>query len=92
MSAVGGFGSVAIIGIGLIGGSIAAALKQLPDAPTVVGIDTDVAALRFALEAGFIDDGSLPDGLGAGAGAVELGLGLAAGSSRPLPSPSTAGD
>lgn len=76
MSAVGGFGSVAIIGIGLIGGSIAAALKQLPDAPTVVGIDTDVAALRFALEAGFIDDGSLPDGLGAAVWLAENGADL----------------
>lgn len=67
MSAPGGFGSVAIIGVGLIGGSIAAALKRLPDAPTVVGIDVDAVSLKHALEAGVIDEGSLADGLGTAA-------------------------
>jgi len=53
------------VGVGLIGGSVAAALKRLPDPPTIVGIDVDAVALRHALEADLIDDGSLPDGLGA---------------------------
>jgi len=65
MSIPGGFKSVAIVGVGLIGGSVAAALKRLPEAPTVVGIDVDPIALKFALETGLLDDASLPDGLGA---------------------------
>ncbi len=65
MSLPGGFKSVAIVGVGLIGGSVAAALKRLPDAPSIVGIDVDAAALKYALEAGLLDDASLPDGLGA---------------------------
>lgn len=58
------FESVAIVGVGLIGGSVAAALKRLPEPPSVVGIDVDPVALKFALEAGLLDDASLPDGLG----------------------------
>ena len=67
MSAPGGFRSVAIVGVGLIGGSIAAAIKRLDDAPKVVGIDVDVAALKYALESGIVDEASLADGLGAAA-------------------------
>jgi prephenate dehydrogenase len=63
--AVGGFASIAVIGVGLIGGSFAAGLKRLDDAPRVVGIDTDAVSLKVALERGIIDEGSLPDGLGA---------------------------
>ena len=63
--AVAGFDSVAIVGVGLIGGSLAAALRRLPDAPTVVGIDVDAVALKFAVENSILDDASLPDGLGA---------------------------
>jgi prephenate dehydrogenase len=65
MSSPGGFSSIAIVGVGLIGGSVAAALKRLPEAPAVVGIDVDPIALKYAIENGLIDDGSLPDGLGA---------------------------
>ena len=65
MNSPGGFKSVAIVGVGLIGGSVAAALKRLTDGPVVVGIDVDAASLKFALEAGLLDDASLPDGLGA---------------------------
>ena len=61
MSAPGGFHRIAVVGVGLIGGSIAAALKRLPDAPTVVGIDVDAAGLAFAMGAGFIDEASLVD-------------------------------
>ena len=65
MSLPGGFKSVAIVGVGLIGGSVAAALKRLPGAPSIVGIDVDAAALKYALEAGLLDDASLPEGLDA---------------------------
>lgn len=71
-----GFSSVCVIGVGLIGGSFAAALKQLPDPPHVVAVDTDPIAVREAMERGFVDEGSLPDGLGAqawlAAGGVKL--------------------
>jgi len=70
------FPSVAVIGVGLIGGSFAAALKRLEPAPRVVGIDVDASALRYAIEHGVIDDGSLPDGLGAQAWLTEKGVDL----------------
>lgn len=60
-----GFSSVCIIGVGLIGGSFAAALKRLPDPPKVVAVDTDPIAVREAMERGFVDEGSLAEGLGA---------------------------
>ena len=59
MSAPGGFRSVAIIGVGLMGGSIAAALKRLPDAPRVVGINRGAETLSYASEHGIIDEGAL---------------------------------
>ncbi|NTW27954.1 MAG: prephenate dehydrogenase/arogenate dehydrogenase family protein [Coriobacteriia bacterium] len=58
---VGGFSRIAVIGVGLIGGSLAAALKRLPDAPRVVGIDSDTAALRYAVEHGIVDEGAPAD-------------------------------
>lgn len=61
MSAPDGFRGIAIVGVGLIGGSIAAALKRLPDAPVVVGIDVDSIALSYALGTGIIDEASLSD-------------------------------
>lgn len=60
-----GFDSVAIVGVGLIGGSLAAALKRIEDPPAVLGIDVDPSSLALAIDRGLIDDGSLPDGLGA---------------------------
>jgi prephenate dehydrogenase len=59
------FGSVAVVGVGLIGGSFAAALKRLEPTLRVVGIDTDLRGLEWALSHGLIDAASLPDGLGA---------------------------
>lgn len=59
------FNSVAIVGVGLIGGSFAAALKELPVAPRVVGIDVDPVGLETAVARGLIDAGSLAGGLGA---------------------------
>lgn len=56
------FASVAVVGVGLIGGSFAAALKGLIPAPRVVGIDTEQDGLAWAMSEGIIDAGSLPDG------------------------------
>jgi prephenate dehydrogenase len=56
------FASVLVIGVGLIGGSVAAACKALPERqrPQVRGIDTDPKALQAALEKGFLDEGAVP--------------------------------
>ncbi len=55
------FETVIIAGIGLIGGSAAAALKALPDAPRVLGIDPCQASLDSALAAGALDEAALPN-------------------------------
>jgi prephenate dehydrogenase len=57
----GAFTSVCIIGTGLIGGSIAAALKALPNAPQVFGVDVDAGSLEHALEHGLVDEAALVD-------------------------------
>jgi prephenate dehydrogenase len=46
----------AVIGLGLIGGSFAAALKSYGVATCVVGIDSNTEALREALTYGYIDE------------------------------------
>jgi len=46
---------VALIGVGLIGGSFALALRRAGAAGTIVGVDRDVAALQRAAELGVID-------------------------------------
>lgn len=53
------FESVAVIGVGLIGGSFARALRALPEAPHVIGIDTDVDALGWAVENGVVDEAAV---------------------------------
>ncbi len=50
------FDRVVVIGVGLIGGSLAAAIRALADAPQVRGIDHDSRTLLVALERGAIDD------------------------------------
>ncbi len=55
------FETVIIAGIGLIGGSAAAALKALPNAPRVLGIDPCQASLDSALAAGALDEAALPN-------------------------------
>jgi prephenate dehydrogenase len=50
------FDTVAIVGVGLIGGSLGAALRALPDAPRVIGIDADEAAAVIALDRGVLDE------------------------------------
>jgi prephenate dehydrogenase len=54
---------VLVIGVGLIGGSMAAALKDIvADArPFVRGIDVDASTVRRALEQGWLDEGGTPD-------------------------------
>lgn len=56
------FNTICIIGVGLIGGSVACALKNLDAAPAVYGIDIDEKTLAAGLEQGILDEGSLPDG------------------------------
>lgn len=56
------FRRVVIIGVGLIGGSIAAALKQLDEAPHVYGIGPREDTLKTALAAGALDDYAVSDG------------------------------
>ncbi len=53
---------VVIIGVGLIGGSFARALKALPAPPQVFGIDTDSESLAWAKQEGIVDGASAPDG------------------------------
>ncbi|MDO9557829.1 MAG: prephenate dehydrogenase/arogenate dehydrogenase family protein [Coriobacteriia bacterium] len=55
------FGSVLVIGLGLIGGSIAAAAHRLDPAPTVYGVDVDAATLFVAVESGVVDAAARPD-------------------------------
>jgi prephenate dehydrogenase len=57
----GGFERIAIIGAGLIGGSLAAALRRLDDPPVVLAIDPDVETVRYAVEHGIVDDAATPD-------------------------------
>ena len=50
------FGRVAVIGVGLIGGSFALALKKANACGTVVGVGRNAANLQVALERGAIDE------------------------------------
>lgn len=56
------FQNVVIIGVGLVGGSLAAALRALPDAPYVTGVDVEHSTLRVALDRGIIDAAADPGG------------------------------
>ncbi len=51
------FARVAIVGVGLMGGSLALALKRYGVAAFVNGVDTDIESLRIAKESGAIDEG-----------------------------------
>lgn len=50
------FNTIAIVGVGLIGGSLAAAIKQRRIDATIIGIGRDPARLAKAREAGLIDE------------------------------------
>jgi prephenate dehydrogenase len=49
------FDTIAIVGVGLMGGSLAAAVKALDDAPHVIGIEPDREARAWALSQGIVD-------------------------------------
>lgn len=55
------FGRVTIIGIGLIGGSFAAACRELADPPRVFGIDCDTDTVSSAVDLGVVDEAALAD-------------------------------
>ncbi len=67
------FGRVAVIGVGLIGGSLGWALRNSGAAAEVVGVDTTDAVLQRAVAKGLIDGGSTDPAAGvAGADVVVL--------------------
>ena len=53
------FRKVAIVGLGLIGGSLGAALRESGQVGEVFGVERDPGSLRFALENGMADAGAL---------------------------------
>lgn len=55
------FQKVAIVGVGLIGGSIAAALEALDEPPTVLGITHEGGSLDEALQSGALDCAAAAD-------------------------------
>jgi prephenate dehydrogenase len=52
-----GFRRVAIVGLGLMGGSLARALKNLPDPPHIRATSRDPRDVRAGLESGVVDEG-----------------------------------
>ena len=50
--------TIASVGVGLIGGSLAAALRQRQAAKCVIGVGRDASRLEAARQAGLIDEGS----------------------------------
>ena len=58
------FEKVAVVGLGLIGGSLAAALRDSGEVGEVFGVEKDSESLRFALENGIADTGSSEIGPG----------------------------
>ena len=58
------FKKVAVVGLGLIGGSLAAALRKSGEVGEVFGVEKDAESLRFALEGGVADSGSSEIGSG----------------------------
>ncbi|MDE0519358.1 MAG: prephenate dehydrogenase/arogenate dehydrogenase family protein, partial [Candidatus Dadabacteria bacterium] len=58
------FDKVAGVGLGLIGGSLAAALRESGEVGEVFGVERDTESLRFALENGITDTGASEIGPG----------------------------
>lgn len=50
------FERVVIVGVGLIGASLGAALRRLPEAPRIQGVDADARNLAVALERGAVHE------------------------------------
>ncbi|MBN2404206.1 MAG: prephenate dehydrogenase/arogenate dehydrogenase family protein [Coriobacteriia bacterium] len=55
------FDSLLVVGLGLIGGSIAAAARRLDPTPVIYGVDVDPDTLLFAVEHGLVDAAAQPD-------------------------------
>lgn len=55
------FEAILVIGLGLIGGSVAAAARRLDPAPTIYGVDVDPETLVAAVEVGYVDAAAQPD-------------------------------
>lgn len=55
------FDRIMVIGVGLIGGSIAAAMKELDDAPVIYGVGRHAEPLEKAVAEGTLDDFALVD-------------------------------
>lgn len=55
------FDRVAIVGVGLIGGSLARALRALPEPPVVAGVEPDADAREWALANGVLDEAYGPE-------------------------------
>lgn len=55
------FSSVMVIGLGLIGGSIASAAHALDDGPVVYGVDTDSTTLAYATQTHAVDAAAQPE-------------------------------
>lgn len=53
------FGTVAIAGLGLLGGSLGLALRRLPRPPRVLGLARREESVREAKAAGILDDGGI---------------------------------
>jgi len=68
----GSFERVVIIGVGLIGGSLGAALKALPDAPYVTGVARDERTRQVALERSVVDEALAPSDADAALLAADL--------------------
>ncbi len=55
------FDSVSVVGVGLIGGSLCAALRSLPDPPAVTGVEPDAPSRALALARGIVDKAVAPE-------------------------------
>lgn len=56
------YNNIAVIGLGLIGASCAARIRQLDEGIGVFGVDTDERTLVTAVQNGWVTGASLPDG------------------------------
>lgn len=54
------FRTIVVVGVGLIGGSLAAAVRKRRLAEIVLGVDTDAATRDWAIEHGIVDDALAP--------------------------------
>lgn len=55
------FDTVVIIGVGLMGGSLGLALRAVPDAPHIIGVDPDPDTCSWAVEHGVVGEAFAPE-------------------------------